>query len=80
VLPDRRVRTTDPGGQGTGHSGAIHALAFTFMVPGSALAPAIMGAALDRGVSFEAITLACAIYCAFASVVAVLAARLYRRR
>jgi MFS family permease len=69
-----------PYAYGTRHLGAIRALAFTFMVLGSALAPATMGAALDRGVSFEAITLACAIYCAFASVVAVLAARLYRRR
>ena len=68
-----------PYAYGTRNLGSIRAQAFTFMVLASALAPAIMGTALDRGVSFEAITLVCALYCAFASMIAVFAARLYRR-
>ena len=38
-----------------------------------------MGALLDRGVAIESLTLAFALYCALASALAVLAARLYAR-
>ena len=69
-----------PHAYGTRHLGSIRALAFAFMVLAGALAPVTMGAALDQGVSIEAITLGCAIYCAVASVVAVPAMRLYARR
>ena len=69
-----------PHAYGTRHLGSIRALAFAFMVLAGALAPVTMGAALDQGVSIEAITLVCAIYCAVASVVAVPAMRLYARR
>ena len=64
---------------GTRHLGSIRALAFAIMVLFSALSPAIIGAALDRGVSIEAITLASAIYCVFATILGLPVARLYRR-
>ena len=68
-----------PEAYGTRHLGSIRALAYALTVLSSALSPAVMGAALDRGTSIETIALACALYCAFASVIAVLAMRLYRR-
>lgn len=64
---------------GTAHLGSIRSLAFALTVLASALSPALMGAALDLGVSIETITLVCAAYCAVASVAAPLAMRLYSR-
>ncbi len=69
-----------PQAYGTRHLGSIRGLAFAFMVLTGALAPALMGAALDGGVAIEAITLACTVYCAFASLIAVPATRLFRRK
>ena len=65
---------------GTAHLGSIRSLAFALVVFASALSPALMGAALDRGVSIETITFVCAAYLAVASVAAVLLMRLYRPR
>ena len=68
-----------PDVYGTRHLGAIRALAFALTVMSSALSPVVMGAALDRGTTIETIALVCAVYCAFASVFAIPAMRLYRR-
>lgn len=56
---------------GVRHLGAIRALVSAFSVVSSALSPALMGWALDAGVSIEAIALACAAYvvCAIALLV-----------
>ena len=64
---------------GTRHLGSIRALAFALTVLSSAISPVVMGAALDRGTTMETIALACAAYCAAASVFALLVVRLYRR-
>ena len=68
-----------PDVYGTRHLGAIRALAFALTVMSSALSPVVMGAALDRGTTIETIALVCTVYCAFASVFAIPAMRLYRR-
>jgi MFS family permease len=64
---------------GTRHIGAIRAVAVALMVFSSALSPVLMGALLDRGVAIESLTLAFALYCAAASALAIVAARLYAR-
>ncbi|MGI9463234.1 MAG: MFS transporter, partial [Aestuariivirgaceae bacterium] len=53
---------------GVTNLGSIRALAQAAMVFSSGVAPAAMGLAMDRGVSIENISLACAIYCAAASI------------
>ncbi len=63
---------------GTRHLGSIRALAFALTVFSSAVSPVAMGAALDRGTSIETIVLGCAVYCIFASVLAIFVMRLYR--
>jgi MFS family permease len=68
-----------PDVYGTRHLGSIRALAFSLTVMSSALSPVVMGAALDRGVTIEAMALVFAVYCALASVAAVPAMRLYQR-
>ena len=63
---------------GTRHLGSIRALAFALTVFSSAVSPVAMGAALDRGTSIETIVLGWAVYCIFASVLAIFVMRLYR--
>lgn len=68
-----------PEAYGTRHLGAIRSVGVALMVFSSALSPVLMGVLLDRGVTMESLTLAFALYCAVASALAVVAARLYGR-
>jgi len=58
---------------GVKNLGAIRALAQATMVFSSGVAPAAMGIAMDAGITIEAISLACAAYCAIASIMTALA-------
>ncbi len=62
---------------GTRHLGAIRSLATALMVLSTALSPVVMGVLIDWDIALETQTLACAIYCLAASVLAWAAARLY---
>ena len=64
---------------GTLHLGSIRALTTALMVLSSALSPVIMGMLIDTNVSIDSIALACAVYCAFATVIGFYASQLYRR-
>jgi MFS family permease len=66
---------------GTAHIGAIRALVSACMVFSTALAPAIMGWGIDRGVSMETIVSVCVVYIGLCIVLVVGAlARLKARR
>jgi MFS family permease len=58
---------------GTGHLGAIRALAASITVVSSALAPASMGWLIDRGVAMDAMALGCAGYLALANLLVLMA-------
>jgi MFS family permease len=58
---------------GVKNLGAVRALAQAAMVFSSGMAPAVMGLAMDAGVTVETIALLCAIYCVVASAIAAVA-------
>ena len=61
---------------GTGHLGAIRALAVAIMVVGSALSPVVFGSAFDAGISFSATLYASFAIAAGATALAFIAMRL----
>ena len=58
---------------GTKHLGSIKALGTAFMVLSTALSPPIMGLAIDKGITIETISIACAAYIVFAATLVVIA-------
>ena len=60
---------------GTRHLGAIKAFVQSVMVLASGVAPVALGVLIDRDVSMNLISLACAAWCVFAAILAVVAMR-----
>ncbi|MGY8748037.1 MAG: MFS transporter [Pirellulales bacterium] len=69
-----------PETYGTGHLGAIRAVAVAAMVFASAIGPGITGWCIDRGIGFDFQLLVMAGYCLFAAMAMVAAVRILERR
>jgi sugar phosphate permease len=58
---------------GLGHLGAIRAFVASMSVLAGAIAPAMLGVALDAGIAIDALVLACSLYSALSAVLVVVA-------